>query len=295
MKSNKLKAYLVFTKFRLAFTVLISAVLGYIFNEGHSWIDGTLLFFGGALVTCAANGSNQIWEREVDALMNRTNKRPLVTGEMSVREAYLVVIFSLVLGTVLLGMINYLCAILGVISYISYVFIYTPMKLKTPWAVFVGAFPGALPPMIGAIAATGHFGLVPGVLFFVQFVWQFPHFWSIAWITYDDYKKGGFSLLPSQFGKSKNSAFQIVLYSAFLIPFSLIPWLLGWTNNISLILVSILGLLFYLQADKLLRTCEDKEAKKLMFASIIYLPLIQIIYCLTRTDLPLSELVFVGL
>ncbi len=295
MKNNKLKSYLVFTKFRLAFTVVISAVLGYIFNEGSSWIDGFLVFLGGTLVTAAANGSNQIWERDVDALMNRTNKRPLVTGEMTVKEAYIVVIFSLIVGTILLGMINMLSAILGVISYISYVFIYTPMKLKTPWAVFVGAFPGALPPMIGAVAASGHFGLVPGVLFFVQFVWQFPHFWSIAWITFDDYKKGGFSLLPSQFGKSKNSAFQIVLYSAFLIPFSLIPWLLGWTNNVSLVLVSILGLLFYLQADRLLRTCEDKEAKRLMFASIIYLPLIQIIYCLTRTDLPLSDVVFVGL
>ena len=290
-----MKAYLVFTKFRLAFTVVISAVLGYIFNDGNSWLDGVLVFVGGALVTAAANGSNQIWERDVDAKMARTQARPLVTGEMSLREAYIVVAVSLIVGTVLLGMINYLSAILGVISYISYVFIYTPMKLKSPWAVFVGAFPGALPPMIGAVAAGGEFGLVPGVLFFIQFVWQFPHFWSIAWITHDDYKKGGFFLLPSQFGKSKNSAFQIVVYSAFLIPFSLIPWLLGWTNTVSLVLISILGLLFYLQADRLLRTCEDKDAKRLMFWSIIYLPLIQIIYCLTRTDLPLSEVVFVGL
>ena len=239
-----MKAYLVFTKFRLAFTVVISAVLGYIFNDGNSWLDGVLVFVGGALVTAAANGSNQIWERDVDAKMARTQARPLVTGEMSLREAYIVVAVSLIVGTVLLGMINYLSAILGVISYISYVFIYTPMKLKSPWAVFVGAFPGALPPMIGAVAAGGEFGLVPGVLFFIQFVWQFPHFWSIAWITHDDYKKGGFFLLPSQFGKSKNSAFQIVVYSAFLIPFSLIPWLLGWTNTVSLVLISILGLLF---------------------------------------------------
>lgn len=295
MGGNKFKAYLVFTKFRLAFTVVISAVLGYIFNDGSSWLDGILVFLGGALVTAAANGSNQIWEREVDAKMARTQNRPLVTGTMTVKEAYVVVVVSLVLGTALLAYINYLSAILGVISYIFYVFLYTPMKLKSPWAVFVGAFPGALPPMIGAVAASGEFGLVPGVLFFVQFVWQFPHFWSIAWITHDDYAKGGFHLLPSQFGKSKNSAFQIVVYSAFLIPFSLIPWLLGWTNNFSLIAISILGLLFYLQADRLLRTCDDKDAKRLMFWSIIYLPLIQIIYCLTRTDLPLSEVVFVGL
>ena len=295
MGGNKFKAYLVFTKFRLAFTVVISAVLGYIFNDGSSWLDGILVFVGGALVTAAANGSNQIWEREVDAKMARTQGRPLVTGQMSVKEAYIVVIVSLILGTAMLAYINVLSAVLGVISYISYVFMYTPAKLKTPWAVFIGAFPGALPPMIGAVAASGEFGLVPGVLFFVQFVWQFPHFWSIAWITHDDYAKGGFHLLPSQFGKSKNSAFQIVVYSAFLIPFSLIPWLLGWTNNFSLIAISILGLLFYLQADRLLRSCEDKDAKRLMFWSIIYLPLIQIIYCLTRTDLPLSEVVFVGL
>ena len=164
-----------------------------------------------------------------------------------------------------------------------------PMKRFSPWAVFVGAFPGAIPPMLGAIAETGSFGLIPGVLFFVQFTWQFPHFWAIAWVAYDDYKVGGFSLLPSKSGKTKNSAFQIVAYSLALIPFSLLPWLLGWTGSISMIVATILGGIFFLYSYRLFLTCEDKDARKLMFASFFYLPIIQFVYVFDRIEIAIPN------
>ena len=233
---------------------------------------------GGSLVTAASNGSNQIWEKEIDILMKRTQSRPLPQGKMSVKEAYVVVLFCLILGTYLLYRINFLCALLAFSAYIAYVFIYTPMKRVSTWAVFVGAFPGAIPPMLGAIAHTNAFGMEPGVLFFIQFVWQFPHFWAIAWVCFDDYKAGGFSLLPSKFGKSKNSAFQITMYSLFLIPFTLLPWVLGWAGTATLIIGTLLGAWFFWYSYRLLLSCEDKDARKLMFASFFYLPLVQFLY-----------------
>jgi protoheme IX farnesyltransferase len=152
------------------------------------------------------------------------------------------------------------------------------MKRISPWAVFVGAFPGAIPPMLGAIAHTNAFGMEPGVLFFIQFVWQFPHFWAIAWVSFDDYKAGGFSLLPSKFGKSKNSAYQITMYSLFLIPFTLLPWVLGWAGTATLVIGTILGSWFFWYSYRLLLSCDDKDARKLMFASFFYLPLVQFLY-----------------
>jgi len=175
-------------------------------------------------------------------------------------------------------------ALLGLSAFISYVFIYTPMKRVSPWAVFVGAFPGAIPPMLGAVAASGYFSLVPGVLFFVQFVWQFPHFWAIAWVSYDDYKAGGFSLLPTAEGKSKAAAFQITLYSLALIPFSLMPWVLDWTGTISLIIATLLGGMFFNYSYKLYISCDTKDARKLMFASFAYLPIIQFLYVFDRSE-----------
>jgi protoheme IX farnesyltransferase len=184
----------------------------------------------------------------------------------------------------MLYLINLPSAVLGLFAYIMYVFMYTPLKRITSWAVFVGAFPGAIPPMLGAVAATGKFGYLPGVLFFVQFIWQFPHFWAIAWVVYDDYKAGGFSLLPSKHGKSKNSAYQIAIYSLLLIPFSLLPWLLNWTSDITLYVGVVMGTLFFLQSYKLLISLEDKDAKRLMFASFIYLPIMQFLYVFDRNS-----------
>jgi len=284
-KESKFKSYLVFTKFRLSALVVISALSGYlfvVFRDGAS-VDWQVIFnlmVGGSLVTAASNGANQIWERELDIMMRRTQTRPLPQGRMNLKEAYLIVILCLVLGTWLLYRINFLSAFLGICAFISYVFIYTPMKRLSPWAVFVGAFPGAIPPMLGAIAYTNKFGLEPGILFFVQFVWQFPHFWAIAWVVFDDYKAGGFSLLPSKFGKSKNSAYQIMVYSLFLIPFTLLPWVLGWTGSATLVIGTILGGWFFWYSYRLFITCDDKDAKKLMFASFFYLPLVQFLYVL---------------
>ncbi|MEJ6492526.1 MAG: heme o synthase [Flavobacteriales bacterium] len=275
---KKLKQYISFTKFRLSFLVVVSALSGYLFNGGSDYYEIFLLMIGGILVTAASNGSNQIWEKDIDGLMKRTAKRPLPMKEMSLTEAYIVVAVSLIVGLIMLAMINWPAFYLGIAAYISYVFIYTPLKRITPWAVFVGAFPGAIPPMLGAIAATGEFGFIPGILFFVQFTWQFPHFWAIAWVVDADYRAGGFSLLPSKKGKSKESAFQIALYSLALIPFSLLPWWLEMTGIWTLIIGSVLGAWFFLLSYKLFLSMDDKDARKLMFASFVYLPIIQFVY-----------------
>lgn len=280
----KIKTYIVFTKFRLSALVILSALSGYLFANGNDTKEIILLLVGGLLVTAASNGSNQIWEKELDKLMKRTENRPLPQDNMSVNEAVAVVIICLIVGTYMLYLINLPSAVLGLFAYIMYVFMYTPLKRITSWAVFVGAFPGAIPPMLGAVAATGKFGYLPGVLFFVQFIWQFPHFWAIAWVVYDDYKAGGFSLLPSKHGKSKNSAYQIAIYSLLLIPFSLLPWLLNWTSDITLYVGVVMGTLFFLQSYKLLISLEDKDAKRLMFASFIYLPIMQFLYVFDRNS-----------
>lgn len=284
-KQSKMKAYMAFMKFRLSALVVISALTGYLFAGGSDGLEIFYLMVGGMLVTAASNGSNQIWEKELDKLMKRTQNRPLPTGQMTVKEGYAVVIVCLVVGTWMLYQLNFYSALLGVLAYIMYVFIYTPMKRITPWAVFVGAFPGAMPPLLGAVAETNSFGLVPGILFFVQFVWQFPHFWAIAWVAYDDYKAGGFSLLPSKFGKSKNSAYQICAYSLALIPFSLLPWVLGMTGVATLIIATIAGFIFFWYSYKLFLTCDDKDARKLMFASFVYLPVVQFLYVFDRLDI----------
>ena len=283
-KPSQFKIYLIFTKFRLSFLVILSALSGYLFAGGTDLLEIFYLLLGGTLVTAASNGANQIWERDLDSLMKRTENRPLPRGWMSLKEAYLICIFSLIIGTILLLLINWQSSALGFLAFVTYVFIYTPMKRISPWAVLVGAFPGAIPPFLGAIAATDHFGFLPGILFFVQFTWQFPHFWAIAWVLYDDYKLAGFSLLPSKSGRSKASAFQIMAYSLALIPFSLVPWLLGWTGSLTLYVASGLGILFFLYAYKLFVNCETADARKLMFASFVYLPIIQFVYVFDRVE-----------
>lgn len=288
-KPSSLKIYLVFTKFRLSFLVILSALSGYLFAGGKDWVEIIYLMLGGTLVTAASNGANQIWEKDIDKLMKRTANRPLPMAWMSVKEAMLICFFCLLIGSYLLYLINLKSALLGLGAFVLYVFAYTPLKQITPWAVFVGAIPGAVPPFLGAIAATDKFGLLPGVLFFVQFTWQFPHFWAIAWVLHEDYQKAGFFLLPSSSGKSRNSAFQIASYSLALIPFSLAPWLLGWTGSLSLIVASVLGAAFFVFAYRLFISCEDKDARKLMFASFLYLPLIQFTYVIDKIDFVLPK------
>jgi len=274
----KIKDYFLLTKIRLTISVIISALTGFLFAGGGTGLEAFYLLIGGLLVTGASNGTNQIWERNLDRKMSRTEKRPLPRKSMSIAEAVIVVAIFLGVGSWMLFQLNLNAMILGLIAYVSYAFIYTPLKQVTPWAVIVGAFPGAIPPMLGAIAVTNEFSALPGVLFFVQFVWQLPHFWAIAWVAHNDYQKAGFYLLPSGSGKSKKSAFRIALSALLLIPFSLAPWLLDMVGGFSVLFASLLGLVFFLYAYRLYLTLEDTAARKLMFASFIYLPLIQFVY-----------------
>lgn len=284
-----------FTKFRLSFLVVLSALSGYLFVGGR---DAWIIFYlmaGGTLVTAASNGANQIWEVEHDRKMARTEKRPLVVGSMTKKTAFAICAAALILGSYLLWLINLNSLLLGLSAFVSYVFIYTPMKRKSPWAVFIGAFPGAIPPMLGAIAHTQEFGFIPGILFFVQFTWQFPHFWSIAWVSHEDYQKAGFFLLPLKSGKSKSSAFLIALYALILIPFSLVPWLFDCTGPSTLFIVGGGSIWFFFMAYKLFLSCEDASARKLMFASFVILPVIQFTYVFDKNTLIIKKLLENGL
>jgi heme o synthase len=281
---EKVVAYALFIKLRLATLVVISAVLGYLLAAPSvSWFNLIILIVGGFLVTGSSNGFNQILERNFDKLMKRTESRPLVTGKMSLTEAIVLASLCGVVGVFLLWyFLNPLSGILGLLALFLYVAVYTPLKRVTPFAVFVGAFPGAIPPMLGWVAETGSFGIEPGVLFAMQFIWQFPHFWAIAWVMDEDYKKAGFRLLPSPGGKDKSTAFQMVVYSLFLIPAGMFPWIFGISGIYSAIIAFVAGVLFLLPAIKLFKSLDDKDARTLMFASFLYLPLVQLSYVLDK-------------
>ena len=280
--TSKIKDYALLLKLRLAFLVVLSALSGYLFVGGAFNLHFVYLIVGGFLITGSSNGFNQLIERDLDKKMNRTSNRPIPAGRMSVNEAFIIATLTGIIGAVLLFQINYFSGILGLLALVMYVFIYTPLKRVTPWAVFVGAFPGAIPPMLGVLAVTGTFegenGLIAGLLFFIQFVWQFPHFWAIAWVLDEDYAKAGFSLLPSKQRKSKRSAFHIMTYTLFMVPVSILPWTLEWTSDITLVVATLAGMWFFLKAYVLYMRLDDKSAKKLMFASFIYLPIIQFLY-----------------
>ena len=280
---SKTKDLLAFAKFRLTITVVLSSAMGFgIAPVAFNLQNFLLIVFGGFLVTGAANGFNQILERDSDKLMARTQNRPLPTGRMSVAQGIIYATIMSVIGLAMLASINLLSAVLGFLALFIYVVIYTPLKKVTPMAVFVGAFPGAIPPMLGYVAASGHFGFEPGILFAVQFIWQFPHFWAIAWVADDEYKKAGIRLLPSKNGRDSFSANQILLYSLFLIPVSLLPWsfeISGWWSAIT---VAILGIGFAWFAYDHTRKMTNKSALKIMFASFLYLPLVQLLYLLDK-------------
>jgi protoheme IX farnesyltransferase len=273
----KIYDYGLLIKFKLLLFVVFSAAFAYLLGSTGTidWGKFILLSIGGVMVTGAANGLNEIFEKDFDKLMTRTMNRPLPAGRMSINEAMIV---SIVLGMggifILSTYINILSGILGMAALFLYAFAYTPMKRMSPFSVFVGAIPGAMPPLIGWVAATGSLSMEGIVLFVLQFFWQFPHFWAIAWKLDDDYKKAGFYLLPSKGGKDKSSAFQIVVYSLSLIPVGLLPYLFHISGIISAVIVSITGIIFTIYAIKLYKTCSDKAALKVMFVSIIYLPVV---------------------
>ena len=274
-------------KVRLGFFLVMSAILGWFMAvESLDLKSFLLLTIGGYLLTGASNGLNQVIEKRVDGLMDRTAERPLPAGRM---EPWQAILYSVVAGAIGLGCLftlNPLSGWLGVAALISYAFIYTPLKSRSTLSVFVGAFPGALPPMIGYVAATGDFGIEPGTLFAVQFMWQFPHFWAIAWLAHDDYQKAGYHMLPFRAGRTKESAWQIVMYTAFCIPASLLPWALPtgspMVGNIALSVAILCGIGFMIPAVKLYRTLDRKHARQLMFASFAYLPVVQIAYVLDK-------------
>jgi protoheme IX farnesyltransferase len=256
----------------------MSAAFCYVLaSETINYTKLLILIAGGFLVTASSNGFNQIIERHLDKLMNRTKNRPLPSGKMSVNQAYFIASVLGVLGIVLLWMfINPLSGILGTLALVIYTLVYTPMKQKSPLAVFVGAIPGAIPPMLGYAAVSGHLSMEAVILFSVQFVWQFPHFWAIAWVLDEDYKKAGFYLLPSRGGRDKSSAFQILIYTLCLLPVSLMPIVFNISDSIAAAIIIVCGILFIVQAIKLFTKCDVRSAQQLMFGSFVYLPLVQI-------------------
>lgn len=274
------------TKFRLALSVVFSSIAGYLLGiyEFH-FGNLILLALGGYAMVGASNAFNQIIEKNLDAKMKRTRNRPIPSGRMSVNTAFAIASILTVIGLSLLFVINPITAMFGAISIFLYVSVYTPLKTMTPLSVFVGAFPGAIPFMLGWVAATGSFGIEAGTLFMIQFFWQFPHFWALGWWLYDDYKDGGFFMLPT--GKrDKGTAIQIILYSIWTLIISVVP-VLGVTGELKLSIVSAvlifgLGLVMLYYAIQLFKNRKTKDARQLMLASVSYITLIQIIYVLDK-------------
>ena len=284
---GKIKDYSEFLKLRLASLVVLSSVICYaLATDDFSLYTMTALVIGGTLLTGASNGFNEIIERDLDALMDRTKNRPLPTSNMSLSEAWMLAgIFGALGVGILWVLINPMCGILGLTAMFLYAVVYTPMKQKSPFAVFVGAFPGSIPPMLGCVAATEGFGqitLLSPLMFAVQFIWQFPHFWAIAWRVHDDYLKAGFRMLPSAGGRDKGTAFQIVVYTIGLIPVSLLPTFFGYTGAISAAIAIVAGIIFTIQAVNLYRSLAAEDAKKLMFGSFVYLPVVQLAYLIDK-------------
>jgi heme o synthase len=283
--ASKVADYAALTKMKLSFLVVFSAAMAFIMGSGGdvNWSKFLLLIAGGFLVTGAANAFNQVIEKDLDKLMDRTRNRPLADGRMGVVEALIVSsLFALSGLAILFTFMNMASGILGLIAIISYTIIYTPLKRITPFAVFVGAFPGAIPPLLGWVAATNSFSTEAWVLFSIQFIWQFPHFWAIAWVLDDDYKKAGFELLPSKGGRDKSSAFQTFIYAFSLIPVGIIPYFFELSGVVSMIVLVVAGIYFTILAWKLYQNCSMEAARKLMFGSFIYLPVVQIIMMLDK-------------
>lgn len=273
------------TKARLAISVVFSSIAGFmlgIYNlESLSWMILLKLAIGGYCMVGASNAFNQVIEKDLDALMDRTKDRPVPAGRMKVTTALLIASLLTVVGLVLLYTINEKTAMFGAISIFLYTSVYTPLKTMTSLSVFVGAFPGAIPFMLGWVAATGEFGIEAGTLFLIQFFWQFPHFWAIGWFLYEDYEKAGFFMLPTG-KKDKGTALQVILYTVWLILASLLP-VFGYTGRfyitpVTAVIVFLLGLWMLLYAVKLYKERTAKAARTLMLVSVSYITLLQLVY-----------------
>jgi len=281
----KTKAYWELLKPRLSFLVAFSCAFGYgLATHGNvNWTILIMLTLGGFLLSGTSVCINQIIERDFDKVMTRTMNRPLPTGRVTVSEAITFSVICLIVSIAILFIFtNALTVILSIVSMVLYSFVYTPLKRVGSIAVFVGAVPGALPPLLGWIAATGSISHEAMIIFGIQFIWQFPHFWAIAWVADDDYKRAGFKLLPSGGGKDLNTAIQIMVYTMFLIPLGLLPAKFGITGLNSAIVATVCGVAFFAQTFSLMKTGNQKSALRIMFGSFLYLPIVQIAYLLDK-------------
>ncbi len=287
---QKIKAYFELLKPRLSFLVAFSSSFGYALGTTNfNWASLGWLFLGGFLVSGASVTINQILEKDLDKLMRRTQNRPLPTNRISILEAKWFTGVVAFLGLTILAITtNWLTIALSILSLVLYSFVYTPLKKVGPIAVFVGAIPGALPPLLGWVAATGHISTAALVIFGLQFIWQFPHFWAIAWVADEDYKRAGFKLLPAGGKKDLNTAFQIMIYTLLLIPLGVLPSQFGITGLYSAFVVTLCGAMFFAQTFYLMKQClvgeesSYKAARSIMFGSFLYLPVVQIALILDK-------------
>ena len=274
------------TKMRLSLSVVFSSIAGYLLGaETVSVKILILLALGGYFMVGASNAFNQIIEKDLDALMLRTQNRPVASGRMSVNTAFIIACVFTILGIVILYTINPQTAMFGAISIFLYTSVYTPLKTKTPLSVFVGAIPGAIPFMLGWVAATNDFGIEPGTLFALQFFWQFPHFRSIGWFLFEDYKRGGFFMLPTG-QQDKGTAIQTILYTIWTVLISIVP-VFGFTGRLKLSIVAAVlvfgfGMFMLYYAIQLYKKMTEKAAKQLMLSSVLYITIIQVIYVLDK-------------
>lgn len=275
--ASKLQDYKLLIKFNLSFMVVFSAVVSYLLAPkvtAYDWGSIVLFFVGGMLVTGSANAINQVVEKDTDALMKRTAKRPIASGRMSVTEGWTFAVITGIAGVLMLWHFNFLTAALSAFSLFLYAFIYTPLKKVNSISVLVGAVPGALPCLIGWAAGNDDLSAGGWALFAVQFFWQFPHFWAIAWIAHKDYSAAGFKMLPSVDGPTKYSAIQAVIYSLLLLPVGVIPYMLGMSGIISLAIVLVANCFMVWQCVRLYKEMTIQAARRVMFSSYIYLPIV---------------------
>jgi protoheme IX farnesyltransferase len=274
---QKFRDYFQLMKFTLSFTVVFSSVVCYLLAPGISfdWVSVLLLFVAGMLITGSANAINQVVEKDTDALMKRTSTRPIASGRMSADEGWTFAVMAGTIGVFAMGYyFNWLSAGISAFSLFLYAFVYTPLKKKHSIAVLIGGIPGALPCLIGWAAGTGELSIGGWILFSIQFFWQFPHFWAIAWVSYNDYSKAGFKLLPDKGGPTKYAAVQALLYSLILVPLGVFPYFWGMTGMVSVVIVGLANVFMIFQCVRLFREMDVKAARRVMFSSYIYLPIV---------------------
>jgi protoheme IX farnesyltransferase len=284
----KVKDYFQLMKFTLSFTVVFSCVICYLMAPKvveYNWLMIILLFIAGLLITGSANAINQAVEKDTDAVMKRTAKRPVASGRMRAEEALYFAAITGIIGVIMMWyFFNLSSALLSAFSLFLYAFIYTPLKKINSIAVLIGGIPGALPCLIGWVAGQDSFSAGGWVLFAIQFLWQFPHFWAIAWVAHNDYSKAGFKLLPNETGPTKFTALQTIMYSALMIPVGLLPAYLNMSGQVSMWILLACNIFMVIQSIRLYKEMTVKAARRVMFSSYIYLPIV--LFALLANKIP---------